>query len=78
MDTQTLINVAFTGLGGLASLILKATWDAITKLQTELSMLQKSIADTYVRKDDFRDHAERVEKVLNRIDAKLDHKADRV
>jgi len=78
MDGQTIINIAFAAVGGLASFILKSTWDALAALQSELAALQRSIADTYVRRDDFRDHAERVETMLHRIDSKLEHKADRV
>ena len=76
-DAQWLVNAFFAVSGSLGGFILKATWDALKDLQRDMSALQSSIANTYVRKDDFRDHATRVENALARIEAKFDGKADK-
>lgn len=77
MDAQTLINGLFALAGGLGGFILKATWDALGTLRRDLAKLQEGIVLSYVRRDDFRDHAQRVETVLDRIEQKLDNKADK-
>ena len=76
-DMQWLADALFAVCGILGGFILKATWDAVKDLQRDMSALQGSIASTYVRKDDFRDHATRVENALARIEAKFDGKADK-
>ncbi|MCC7126427.1 MAG: hypothetical protein IT178_16375 [Acidobacteria bacterium] len=74
---QTLINIAFTLAGGLGSFVLKATWDALNLLRKDLAELQKSISTQYVRREDFRDHAQDIKEMLVRIEAKLDSKQDK-
>lgn len=77
MDAQSLINILFTVVGALGGFVLKAMWDAIKSMQQEMSALQASVSANYVRRDDFRDHASRVEDALIRIEDKLGHKADK-
>lgn len=78
MDTQVLLNALFGLAGMLGGAVLRATWAALEKMREDLGALQKSIGETYVRRDDFRDHAMRVEATLERIEAKLDMKADKL
>lgn len=77
MDTQSLINILAGVIGAIGGFVVKAMWDAIKNLQTEMSALQASVAANYVRRDDFRDHASRVEDALIRIEDKLGHKVDK-
>lgn len=77
MDTQSLINILFSVIGAIGGFVAKAMWDAIKSLQTEMSALQASVSANYVRRDDFRDHASRVEDALIRIEDKLGHKVDK-
>lgn len=77
MDAQSLINILFTVVGALGGFVLKAMWDAIKSMQQEMSALQASVSANYVRRDDFRDHASRVEDALIRIEDKLGHKVDK-
>lgn len=77
MDAQEVINVLFAVCGGLGGLVLKNIWDALQALRTDLAALQQSIANNYVRKDDFRDHASRVEALLLEIRNDLKHKVDK-
>lgn len=75
--TQLALNWAFALVGALGGLILKAMWDALTAMRRELALLQDSISSNYVRRDDFKMHAQRVELLLDRIYEKLDGKADK-
>lgn len=77
MDAQSLFNVMFAVCGFLGGFIIKAMWDAIRSLQKDISDTQSSIAANYVRRDDFRDHAKRLEDMLMRIESKLDGKVDK-
>jgi len=77
MDPQVLINIGF-GLAGLfGGFILKATWAELKGLQIALAELQKSIAETYIRRDDFRNLMDDMKASLVRIEIKLDTKQDR-
>jgi len=77
MDAQTIINLLFGATGFLGGFIIKVMWDAIRSLQKDLTDMQSSISGNYVRRDDFRDHAKRLEDVLTRIETKIDHKMDK-
>jgi hypothetical protein len=77
MSAQDVINALFAACGALGGFILKAMWDAVADLRRELAALQESISRNYVRRDDFKDHATRVESLLDKIYDKLEHKADK-
>ena len=77
MDAQALINTLFGVIGAIGGFMLKAMWDAIKSLQVEMSALQASVSANYVRRDDFKDHAMRIESMLVRIEDKLDSKVDK-
>lgn len=77
MDTQTVINFLFGAVGTMGGFITKVMWDAIRSMQKDLTDMQSSISSNYVRRDDFRDHAQRIEDVLSRIELKIDHKMDK-
>jgi hypothetical protein len=77
MFDQSYVNWAFTALGAMGGFILKATWDALVQLRKDMSALQESISTNYVRRDDFKTHAQRVELLLDRIYERLDSKADK-
>ena len=77
MDAQALINTLFGVIGAIGGFMLKAMWDAIKSLQVEMSALQASVLANYVRRDDFKDHATRIEAMLVRIEDKLDGKVDK-
>jgi hypothetical protein len=78
MDPQFLVNLGFGLAGLLGGFVLKATWSEIKGLQLALAELQKSIADTYIRRDDFRNLIDDMKATLVRIEIKLDTKQDRV
>lgn len=74
---QTFVNWAFGLVGTLGGFILNAVWDANKQLRIDLAALNEKIGREYVRRDDFKDHAARVEALLAKIFDKLDEKADK-
>ena len=77
MDFQTVINVgagtALTVIGWLA----RELWGAVKELRIDLSKLREELAQDYLTKNDFKDALRELHSLLERIDSKLDRKADR-
>ena len=77
MDFQTVINVgagtALTVIGWLA----RELWGAVKELRIDLSNLREELAQDYLTKNDFKDALRELHSLLERIDSKLDRKADR-
>lgn len=77
MDTQIWINGAIT-LGLAASgWYARQLWDAVARLRTDLHAIEVDLPKSYVAKSDFIETMARIEKMFERIDAKLDAKMDR-
>lgn len=77
MDLQTIINIVVGLAGALGGFILRATWEDLKEMRTNLAAFKDFATETYMRKDDFRDALLEVRDVMKRIEAKLDHKADK-
>jgi len=77
MDWQNLINLA--GGAALATIgwLARQLWDAVQKLKADMSRLELSISDNYVKKDDWKDGIKELKDMLGKIFDKLDSKADR-
>ena len=74
---QTIVNWAFGLAGTLGGFVLKAMWDAITQLRSDIAALNEKIGREYVRRDDYRDDIAEMKAMLARIFDKLDEKADK-
>lgn len=59
-----IVDGLFTLVAFLGGFLLKAMWSAIDKLREDMLELNKAIARDYVRRDDFQQHATRVEQLL--------------
>ena len=84
METQSLINLVFTGFGALSGFILKAIWDGVKELQVadkqivkDVSALQVLVAGKYVTWEGLKDVVAPIGAQLTRIEGKLDAKADK-
>jgi hypothetical protein len=77
MDWQNLINIA--GGAALATIgwFARQLWDAVQKLKSDMSRLELSMSDNYVKKDDFREGIKELKEMLGKIFDKLDSKQDR-
>ena len=77
MDWQNLINL----IGGAALATIgwfaRQLWDAVQKLKSDMSTLELSISNNYVKKDDWKDGIKELKDMLGKIFDKLDAKADR-
>ena len=81
---QTLINWIMAGFGGLIGFLLKATWDAVKDLQVadkelteKVSSMEVLVAGDYIKKSEFHDTQRALFAKLDRIEEKIDKKADK-
>jgi hypothetical protein len=67
MDWQNLINLA--GGAALATIgwFARQLWDAVQKLKADMSRLELSISDNYVKKDDWKDGIKELKEMLGKI-----------
>ena len=77
MPSQELFNILVMGVGGLGGWVLKAVWEAIRDLKSDVKELGHEVRVGYVRRDDFLDVIDRIETMVSRIFDKLDDKADK-
>ncbi len=88
MDIQVYVNLAAGAVGAITLFILKTMWDSIKSLQADVRRIVEHIPTQYVRREDFNDATARVLEVmrqyredqrlaLQRIEDKLDRKADK-
>lgn len=84
MDTQQLFNVLFAVVGVLGGWWMKAMWEGLSKLETadrelgrQVNDLKVLVAGDYVRSDKFDTTTKALFAKLDRIEDKLDGKADK-
>ncbi len=85
MDQQQLFNVLFALVGVLGGWWMKAMWEAIKNLEQADKALNASVGDLevlvagqYVKQDSFDKLSQAIFNKLDRIEDKLDGKADKV
>jgi len=81
---QTIINWLLGGFGALIGFLLTAVWQAVkdlqaadTKLANKVAEIEILVAGDYLRRDDFQHTVEALFKKLDKIEDKLDKKADK-
>lgn len=81
---QTLINWLLAGFGALIGFLLNAVWQAVKDLQTadkqlavKVGEIEVLVAGAYVKKDEFADSIRALFAKLDKIEDKLDRKADK-
>lgn len=77
MDWQFYINSALVAAATTVGWFAKQLWYAVNQLKTDLKMLEVKLPSEYVRKDDLSEILQRIYSVLDRIEKKLDAKADK-
>jgi predicted negative regulator of RcsB-dependent stress response len=77
MDWQNLINLVVGAALAVIGWFARQLWDAVQKLKSDMSSLELSISNNYVKKDDFKDGVKELKDMLGKIFDKLDAKADR-
>jgi hypothetical protein len=81
---QSIINWLLTGFGALIGFLLNAVWQAVKDLQVadkalteKVGQIEVLVAGNYLRRDDFEHTIEALFKKLDKIEDKLDGKADK-
>lgn len=76
-DWQVILNIIFTIGGGLGGWILTTLWKEIKDARQDHANLIRDLPETYARRDDVKDGFRDINAMLNRIEAKIDGKADK-
>jgi hypothetical protein len=81
---QSIINWLLAGFGALIGFLLNAVWQAVKDLQIadkemadKVGQIEVLVAGNYLRRDDFEHTIEALFKKLDKIEDKLDGKADK-
>jgi len=81
---QVIINWLLAGFGALIGFLLNAVWQAVKDLQaadkslaSKVAEIEILVAGDYLRRDDFTHTVEALFKKLDKIEDKLDKKADK-
>ena len=81
---QTLFNIALGLISFIGGIFMRVVWDSHKEVRKsaddakqDVRALEKEIAAAYVRKDDFYNFTNRLTEQLNRIEDKIDRKADK-
>lgn len=74
---QWLINTGFAVISSIFGWLARQLWDAVGSLKKDLSKLREEIANDRVHKSDFKDLSDAIFRKLDRIEDKLDGKADK-
>ena len=81
---QTLVNLLLAGFGGLIGFLLNVVWQAVKDLQKADKVLAERVgeievlvAGSYITKTDFTQITDAIFRKLDRIEDKLDSKADK-
>lgn len=84
MDTQQFFNIAVGLIGMLGGWLMNVMWGALRDLQEsdkslaeKVAAIEVLVAGQYVRKDDFDRLADALFRKLDRIQDRLDEKADK-
>ena len=77
MDSQGIIDVAFALIGALGGFILKSIHSDIKALTSKIQEIEVLVAGEYVKRDSFDAMTSKLFDKLDKIDAKLDLKADK-
>jgi chaperonin cofactor prefoldin len=77
METQSLLNLLFGAGLSVVGWFARQLWDATQSLKHDVSQLELSVAENYVKKVDINSRFDKMEAMLEKLYDKLDHKADK-
>jgi cell division protein FtsB len=84
MEWQWLFNIVLGALSGITGWVMRTLWVANEAIRDDLRELERSMHETYARRDDFKAYSsenrvehEEIKKLLREIVTALGGKADR-
>ena len=77
MDWQPYINMSVAAFFAVVGWFIRQIWEAVQELKSDLKSLEVKLPEEYVRKNDLSDILRRIDSTLERIEKKLDAKADK-
>jgi hypothetical protein len=77
MDTQSLINTAFSFFLAALGWFARMIWEAVAELRSDLHQIEVDLPTHYVQKNEYAETMKRIEIMFERIFDKLDAKADK-
>lgn len=77
VEPQTAINLVGGTIIGLFGWIGKAVWDGMKELRQDLHSIEVELPRSYVGKNEYSATMTRIELMFQRIEDKLDDKADK-
>lgn len=77
MEPALIINVLLSTVLMGMGWWMNAIWQAVKRLQSDMSEMERHASETYVRRDDYRDDMAEIKALVRQILSKLDGKVDR-
>jgi len=77
MDMQSLLNSLFGAALAAIGWFARQLWDATQSLKKDVSDLELSVSENYVKKVDINARFDKIEAILEKLFDKLDAKADK-
>jgi low affinity Fe/Cu permease len=77
MDWQPYINMSVAAFFAVVGWFIRQIWEAVQELKSDLKSLEVKLPEEYVRKNDLTEILRRIDSTLERIEKKLDAKADK-
>lgn len=77
LDLQMVFDIALAIIGSLGGWLMRILWDSIAGLTKKIEEIEQKAVDTYARRDDVNNLQEALFRKLDRIEDKLDRKADK-
>lgn len=77
MDPQSFLDILVGIVVMLIAAIVKVLWDAVKSLQKDITRIEVALPTIYVPKQEFQAEMREIKSMLEKIDNKLDGKADK-
>lgn len=77
LDPQNLLNIAVGILIAIGGWVARQTFAAVQKLTSDLQKIEVDLPKNYVTKTDFNTTLQSIDRKLDRIEGKIDGKADK-
>ena len=77
MENQQLINALIGGGFAILGWFARELWGAVKELRADLAALREDLPKEYVAKDDYKEDIKEIKAMLEKIFEKLDAKVDK-